>query len=242
MAWPALQSEPVLERERQMELGQRFHRLVQQHQLGITPDVLSLQMSDPHLSGWWQSYLLCNPLAALPAVRLPEYTLRVPFGGYRLIAKYDLLAVEPGLRAVIVDWKTAHYRSSSATLRQRIQSRLYPFLLAAAGTVLNGGVALSPAQIQMMYWFPEFPDRPEQINYSAAQFEDDRRFLQTQVETICRQPAGAFSMAENGKLCLYCEYRSYCGRGCKAGCMDEDCEYNPESIEIVFGQLEGTAF
>ena len=242
MAWPALQSEPVLERERQMELGQKFHRLVHQHHLGITPDVLSLQSNDPDLGSWWQSYLQCNPLDSLPLLRLPEYTLRAPFAGFRLIAKFDLLAIEPGLRAVIIDWKTARFRSSQSTLRKRIQTRLYPFVLAAAGAVLNGGVPLSPSQIQMMYWFPEFPDRPEQILYSIAQFEEDRYFLQKQVEEICTHSAGAFWMAEDEKRCLYCEYRSYCGRGCKAGCMEDDGEFSSESIEIDFGQLEGTAF
>ncbi|HZU87116.1 MAG TPA: PD-(D/E)XK nuclease family protein, partial [Anaerolineaceae bacterium] len=34
LEWPALQSEPVLERERLMILGQRFHQMVQQHLSG----------------------------------------------------------------------------------------------------------------------------------------------------------------------------------------------------------------
>jgi len=46
LAWPAIQSEPVLAIERHMQLGERFHRMVQQHQSGLPADVVGVLMHE----------------------------------------------------------------------------------------------------------------------------------------------------------------------------------------------------
>ena len=125
LAWPAIESEPVQEQERHMRQGQAFHRLVHQHLLGLDPELLRRQAeasADPALGGdlarWWRDYEAYPP-ANIPARRYPEIVLSAPVaaGGAgesrmpaRLIAKYDLIAIEPGRRAVIVDWKTSRHR------------------------------------------------------------------------------------------------------------------------------------
>jgi len=35
LAWPAVETEPVLENERRQQEGQLFHRMVQQHLVGL---------------------------------------------------------------------------------------------------------------------------------------------------------------------------------------------------------------
>ena len=35
LAWPAVEAEPVLENERQIQIGGQFHRLIQQYLVGI---------------------------------------------------------------------------------------------------------------------------------------------------------------------------------------------------------------
>ena len=35
LKWPAVESEPVLDNERRQQEGQLFHRLVQQHRIGL---------------------------------------------------------------------------------------------------------------------------------------------------------------------------------------------------------------
>ena len=39
--WPAVEAEPLLERERVMALGQRFHKLIQQHIEGLPAEALT---------------------------------------------------------------------------------------------------------------------------------------------------------------------------------------------------------
>ena len=101
LAWPAVEAEPADEFEARIRDGEAFHRMVQQHVLGVLPaDVAPEPGSD--LAAWWENYL-ASPPPDLPPARHPEITLSAPLGEHRLIAKFDLIAIEPGRRAVIVD-------------------------------------------------------------------------------------------------------------------------------------------
>jgi hypothetical protein len=79
-AWPAVESEPLLERERLAELGRRFHRLIQQHVEGLSIEALTESISEPELVRWWQSYLdsLNTTLSDLPQKRRAEVAMSSP--------------------------------------------------------------------------------------------------------------------------------------------------------------------
>ncbi len=242
MAWPAVQSEPILEQERRMQLGERFHQLVQQHQLGLPVEVLeAAASSDPDLLGWWQAYLHNLP-ADLPQLRKVEYTLSAPFDGLRLLAKYDLLAIQPGERVQILDWKTGRRRPSVARLRERVQTRLYTFLLVLAGAHLNGGTAWRPEQVELTYWFTAEPENPMRFPYSAASYEEDSKLLHGWIDAILRSADHPMLMTSDEHQCLLCNYRSFCERGQRAGAWDEDTgDAEPASSSIEsnfdFGQV-----
>lgn len=220
LAWPAIQSEPVLEVERHMLLGEHFHRMVQQHQAGLPAEMISATAIDPALAGWWQGYLTFAPVG-LPDSRKIEYTLSAPLGNYRLIAKYDLLAIEPGKKLIIVDWKTNQKKPRRQTLEKRIQSRVYPFLIAEAGRLLNGGVDVSPDLIEMIYWFAAEPQNPEHFLYSTDQYNLDHQFLTELVNEIEAASKSIFPLTSDDRTCRFCKYRSLCERGISAGFMDE---------------------
>ena len=209
--WPALDGEPARARELLALRGQEFHRLAHQHALGIPADVLSASISDDSLLGWWQCFL-DGALDGLPSQRRAEVSLSAPFGGYRFSARYDLIAVEPGVRAVIVDWKTALRRPRRETLAERLQTVLYRFLLVRAGQHLNGGAPLRPEQVSMIYWFAGFPDEPERFDYDAEQYRADSELLYRLARDAGRCSAGAFSLTEAAHECAACTYRSLCGR------------------------------
>ena len=57
LAWPAIESEPLLLQEARMELGQQFHRLIQQYFIGVEPGVLSNSIQTSELADWWQAFL-----------------------------------------------------------------------------------------------------------------------------------------------------------------------------------------
>ncbi len=230
LAWPAIRSEPVLELERLMRLGERFHQMVQQHQLGLPQETVAIQATELELDEWWHSYL-AHPPADLPAQRYPEITLAAPFAGCRLVAKYDLLAVEPGDRAVIVDWKTNRKPTPLSTLRSRAQTRLYPFLLALAGAHLKGGTAILPAQIEMIYWFSADPTRPVSIAYNQTQYAADGEFIAGIIAQI-RAQTPPFPLTAEERQCKFCNYRSLCQRGVAAG-RDTEGETASEEGDLL---------
>jgi len=57
LAWPALETEPALEAERYLQQGALFHRMVQQHLLGVPAERLSPAISSEDLGRWWANYL-----------------------------------------------------------------------------------------------------------------------------------------------------------------------------------------
>lgn len=213
--WPALQAEPALEHERHLRQGERFHHLVHQHQLGIPAEALGAGIDDPVLRDWWQAYLAW-PLADVPARRWPETALSAPLGEYRLLAKFDLLAVEPDGRAVIIDWKTSRHPPPREWLAKRLQTRVYPLVLALAGAELSGGPPILPDQIEMIYWYPV--GNPVRFPYSTAQFERDQAALLQTVEDIAQRTE--FPLTPELKTCAFCMYRSLCDRGERAASLD----------------------
>lgn len=250
LAWPAVEAEPALENERHLQRGAAFHRLVHQHVLGLSPERLSSTITGEDLSRWWHNYLESAP-ADLPASRYPEVVLSAPVSGHRLVAKYDLITVDPVLggaegpdqRVVILEWKTSRKRPQRKWLAERLQTRVYPYLLIRAGSHLNKGRLFRPEQVEMVYWFANFPEDPERFPYDAAQYDADGKYLASLIEEIKELALSPvlspveglskglgdddFSLTAQERRCRYCPYRSLCQRGVKAGPFDE-AEDEPE--------------
>ncbi len=124
--------------ERLIQRGQRFHRLAQQYLVGLPPERLALIAAadeDECLPLWWRNFVETIP----PRINgdcYIETELAAPFHGFRLVAVYDLISVSPNGKLTIYDWKTSLRRPNSASLRNRMQSRIYPYLLTQAGASL----------------------------------------------------------------------------------------------------------
>ena len=228
LAWPAMEAEPPLENERHLQQGAAFHRLIHQHVLGIAPERLSSTVTDADLRRWWHNYLERGP-ENLPELRYPEIVLSAPAGDYRLVAKYDLIAVGPsamlsagtGKRAVIVDWKTSRKRPRRRWLAERLQTKVYPYLLVRAGAHLNGGQPLEVEQVEMVYWFANFPEEPARFAYDIAQYEADEAYLTSLVGQVANLSNSSYPLTTQERHCRYCPYRSLCQRGVRAGALDE---------------------
>lgn len=241
--WPALQSEPVLEMENWMEQGRQFHQMVQQYLLGIPEELLRPLITQPEGLQWWEQFMKLNPLAGLPdQIRLPEYRLTAPFHGFRLVAQYDLVCVNSGEKAVIVDWKTSRHRSKKGW-RERLQTRVYLVLLVEAGKRLNHNQPWQPEQMEMLYWFPAFPHEPERIPYSTARHQADREFLAGLIDQIQSTPDGSFEKTADEKRCLYCPYRSLCERGDAAGNFyEEPSSSSGDLLNLNLDEIEELEF
>ena len=236
--WPAVETEPVALTERHMERGHEFHRLAHQHHLGIPDDLLTAVADNTGLGEWWSDFLANGP-AGLPPARRAEFALTMPLAGYRLGAKYDLVAAGPG-RLVIVDWKTNIKRPPRVALDLRLQTRVYPFLLAQAGGSIASAVVaaagappgVDPTTIEMVYWFTGFPRQPEVFRYSTASMEEDRDYLTRLISEIADNAAGTFSPAVDQQRCRFCVYRSLCERQVDPASYEDEDADSTEAAEI----------
>lgn len=255
LRWPAVRAEPVLDHERNLQRGERFHHLLHQHLLEIPAGTLAKTLTDdPPLVEWWSRVTDWLNHTSLPGKHYPEMTLSVGTGiptpplvplsppsaadfgrgargegddddeppppEYRLMAKYDLLAIEPGGRAVIIDWKTTAPQSREA-LERRWQTMVYRWVLAQAGQDLNGGQHIPPERIEMIYWYTT--GAPVTLRYDAATFERDGLAIRALIEQI--NQTTSFPLTTDERRCRFCTYRSLCDRGRAAGDLEsEDLE------------------
>ena len=252
LQWPAVEAEPIEEHEQRMVLGQAFHRMVQQQLVGLPEKAITRAASDADLLRWWQSFLTYRPVASFCGDAADvwvrgEYTLAGEVSGHRLVAKYDVLSVASTGHIVILDWKTAMKRTSDDVLRERVQTRVYPFLAVQAGAYLNGGRAIDPGDVTLVYWFPEAPQSPARIPYGPEPYAADGRYLTDLIRQIALTEGDGFLMTRDESRCRFCVYRSYCDRGSAAGRLDDltaawDLGVAPEDIELDFEQIGEIAF
>jgi len=242
IAWPAVEAEPIHENERRSRLGAAFHRLAQQHLLGvpaarITEMLAGSRSAGTELERWWENYprfsgtLVGSEVAeAHPPRLLVEAVFSAPLGDHRLVAKFDAILWRFGdsnssssFKATIIDWKTSRIRPERRWLAGRVQTKVYPFILACAGSTSESPAAarLAPDQIEMVYWFPKSPHDAERFLYSQGQFDQDREYLQDLVAEIERLGAGDYPLTSHEERCAFCTYRSLCDRGVRAGSLDQ---------------------
>ncbi|MGA2489824.1 MAG: PD-(D/E)XK nuclease family protein [Anaerolineales bacterium] len=232
LAWPSVETEPVLENERRQQEGQLFHHMVQQHLVGLPVEKLTRLASTPDLLRWWKNYLN-HDFNFSGYAQYTELTVAAPVGTHRLLAKYDLIAISPIQKALIIDWKTTHKRPRDEWIAVRMQTRLYRALLVQAGAYLNRGTPIQPEQVEMIYWYADFPSEPASFSYNPAQYKHDWDDLTGMINEIGHHRH--FPLTEDEKKCTYCPFRSYCNRGRKAGIFVlEDAEEEREVNSIEF--------
>ncbi|HLV35027.1 MAG TPA: PD-(D/E)XK nuclease family protein [Spirillospora sp.] len=236
--WPAPEVDDLLAFEQRLEQGAYFHHLIHQHQAGIPADVLRQRIEDADVRRWFEAYLRSG-LDGVPDERRPETTLMVPLGDYLLLAKFDLLAVQPGQRALIIDWKTAHSIPTEETLLRRLQTVVYRYVLARGGDHLNGGQPIPPEQIEMVYWYADHDGATRRLPYDATQFAADEAYLLDLVREIDRR--ADFPLTPDQRRCRFCVYRSLCDRGIQAGSLAEWDDYEDADLTEFAIDLEQIA-
>lgn len=243
LAYPAIESEPALENEQHQREGEFFHRLAQQYLVGIPSEQVSKLANTPNLQRWWGNF--SNAIDLLGFKNLtglyPEATLSAPLGNFRLLAKYDLITLHEN-KATIYDWKTYRKRPRNEWLAARMQTRVYRALLVHAGAHLNNGRPFEPEQIEMVYWFADFPNDPARFAYTSAQYKRDWDLLLKLADEI--NSASSFPLTDDATRCLYCPYRSYCERGVRAGEAGEaEAETEAEELfDVNFEQVGEISF
>jgi RecB family exonuclease len=244
LAWPAAEAEPLEEAQARSERGQRFHRAIHSHSLGVPIEAVAGSLTDPVLAGWWEAFLEHRPRFP-DALWFHEVGLSSPLGNHRLTARYDAVVVERTGPVHILDWKTYQRRPKREKLRLRAQTRLYPLLLVAAGGRLCGGEPLQPKAVEMVYWFTVEPQRPERFNYSQAMRQEDEQYVRELVTEIVERRDETWPLTEEARRCNYCVYRSLCDRGVKPGSVDDwemPEELDEDLADLEWGQAQEMAY
>jgi CRISPR/Cas system-associated exonuclease Cas4 (RecB family) len=236
LAYPAVEAEPALENEKHQKEGEYFHRLAQQYLIGIPAERIAKLANTDNLQRWWENFINDKDLTGLRNLSglMAETSLSAPLGKFRLLAKYDLIAVDKD-RVTIYDWKTYRKRPKNEWMLVRWQTRVYRALLVKAKSC-------APEQVEMIYWYADFPADPARFAYSAEQFKRDWDALEKLADEIASAPS--FPLTEDATRCNYCPYRSYCARGIRAGdASDAELESAAEELfDINFEQIGEIAF
>lgn len=236
--WPAQETAQALLYEAGQQKGQEFHHLAHQHALGVPADVLTETIADDELKIWWTRYLTWQA-ANLPAERFPELTLTVPLADSLLMAKYDVVAKLADGSFLIVDWKTGRPQKR-LRLADRMQTLVYPVVLARGGDWLNDGQPIAPARIRLAYWFAETGETVE-FELTAEKLRTDEARLTSLLQSIAASTE--FAKTENEHHCRFCPYRSLCERGELPGNLDElDEEDGPDGLSLDLDEIEEISF
>jgi len=235
--WPAVENEPVLLQETRMELGNQFHRLVQQYFAGIDPAVNESSNDSDELTAWGRAFTELN-LNAQSGEKYAEKLLSIPLANHRLVAKYDLFIRKNDGSYTNYDWKTSLRPPSPMRLMDRLQSIVYPFVLQS---YLSSAAQSSGKRdkIEMIYWFPAHPTDPVAFSYTAEQLGNDRDYLLGLVNEITGNNEEWFEKTLAVKKCAYCRYRSLCDRGISAGDLGDEVDSidSDSAFELDFDTL-----
>lgn len=202
-----------LDSAEKLQLGTKFHLLMQQKELGL--DVVALASSDVRLQTWLTAFEQ-QPPAMILGDRLCEHrrTLEVSLhnsendnleqGYFVLTAIYDLLLLGDR-QAQILDWKTHQKAITADKLETNWQTQLYLYLLAKT-------TDYEPEQISMTYWFANTAQSVI-INYSQTAYEQTEKKLQRILMEIAEAQEYPKLEEINNSTCQYCEFCERCDRG-----------------------------
>ena len=244
LSWPALETEPALEREQRMLQGALFHKLVQQYYLGLPKELLSKQAQEDPVNIWWTNFLASSP-AKSAKKKYPEQILKIYLSDYQVIAKYDLVAINDDKTVDIYDWKTSLNKPKREYIATRLQTRVYPFVLANAIEVLIEGKKTNHENIELVYWYANYPDSTEKFTYSGEKMKSDRDYLLKIInEIVSLETMENFPLTPDVDHCRFCVYRSLCDRGDVAGDINfftAEFDIN-EDLDLDFDLVEEVEF
>jgi len=213
ISWPRPLNSVNIKQLETISLGREFHQLMQQHFLGIPDEKLLKSIDGTTLKTWFIDTInsdLCN--IAL-AEKFTEYRLSTYIGDNFVTGIIDLLIIQPDSSIKIIDWKTGLTKPNPQFYISRIQTRLYPFLLAQSPLIQDAITKKCDFEkIEFIYWFTHFPQSPIINQYNADKFDLDKAYLAELIKTIQTTHVDEMIMTANLKTCRSCHFQVYCGR------------------------------
>lgn len=209
------------------EKGRLFHLLAYRYFMGLDDSFIDEKNEYADIKVWQKrlkEYITINTKNAY----YPEFELKLGQGNVKLQAKYDLIMIDAENRAVIYDWKVQEKQIRQKAAEQAFQTRVYMYLLAKAGDIINGK-PINPEDITMVYWQANHPGSPVVIEYSKELFMQEQKFLKEEIEKIlnCNFEADGLETT-NEKICKFCEFCSICNGFDSEEVIDGEAELHIE--------------
>lgn len=205
LVWPVEAASPGSVRE-----GDDFHLLARQLILGFPRESLILPADEPELEAWLDTFIREQPMGK-PDRLFAEKEVSLTYADVLWLGKFDALAIT-GDRLTIFDWKTGSLPPDRLHYARSPQTRLYRFLArSCAPRLLGAGLHAVPAEaIEMIYWFPQFPEGTLRLPYSEEEYGQDMTWLRTLALEMLKTEETDYPRTEKQRRCERCGYRSYC--------------------------------
>ncbi|MGV8027121.1 MAG: PD-(D/E)XK nuclease family protein [Anaerolineaceae bacterium] len=244
--WPAEESSPYLAFEQFRQKGNQFHACIDQYFHNVDPQAIESRIMDEELRQWWESFLQFMAGKDF-TFSTSEILFQTSLNNHVLIAKFDLLVKQTNADFTIYDWKTTAGEKGPNLkyLKEKMQTRIYPYVLCRSSNLVNGKQTIQPAQVELVYWFPQFPDQSFCFPYSSVQMQDDENIMAGLMNEIDKKSVDDFPKTEDDKRCRFCVYRSYCGRGKQAANIFEgetEFDFDLSDLDLDFEKIEEISY
>jgi hypothetical protein len=193
--------------DQRMQKGRYFHLMAERHFSGIP---LRMEFFEEYgeLNEWIDALKRLKPEDG-KSTYYPEYQIKIRDGDMLLQAKYDLVVADTNNSITIYDWKTEPYPLKKQHMKNRLQTRVYPYVMVKGGERLIGR-EVKPEDVVMVYWQPTHPDVRLTFSYSQAQFEEDQAFLRDTIQKILNFDYHKYQEIQSKEYCPSCEYNFLC--------------------------------
>ncbi len=244
--WPAEESSPYLAFEQFRQNGNQFHTCSDQYFHHVAPQAIEKQILDDDLRLWWGNFLQFIATKDFN-FSTSEILFQTSLNERVLIAKFDLLVMQTNGNFTIYDWKTIAGRKKPKrnTLAEKMQTHIYPYVLCKSTNLIDRQPAIQPSQVELIYWFPQFPDQPESFPYSSIQMQADEKTITALMNEICQKATDDFPKTEDESRCRFCVYRSYCGRGKQAANIFEgetEFDFDLSDLDLDIEKVEEISY
>jgi len=237
ISWPAIPGDPILEIEENLHNGRQFHQLACQFLSGIPEELLNNRTKGSPLREWLSTFIdYVNTLQIGTA--FVEETLVTELNGRQIQARYDLIFQDHDGSISIIDWKTTGAEPRKSFLQEKMQTIIYPFILAESLEELFPGNRFDERIINMRYWYVNYPRIIVEFTHGEKEQIENRKILSELISEIINKEPDDFSKTKDKSLCRFCTYRSLCERGSLAGVLTgHKTELDLDDLTIDFDNI-----
>lgn len=243
--WPSPISNPIQQHQQWTDRGTTFHSLAHAFFCGISKDQILSSIRDNYIKNWFINFTEFLDKFNNSFFWWSEKKFNSKFYGFTFTSIFDAITCLEDGSLLILDWKTSKKIPRKEYMAATIQTILYPCILYSNQAAVEKQVSTPIKQLEMIYWFSEFPDQPIKFEFSQKEIELNTTKLSDLALKISQLKLGEFKLTDDLKKCSFCIFRSLCNRGSIAGnlLLDEtSTKYESEGFELSFDDITDVEF